>query len=514
VSHGARAGHGSYDGTVLPSDEHDGVLVANCHPGDWVNPAPAGRYNLVVVGAGTAGLVSAGGLALLGARVALVERRLTGGDCLVYGCVPSKGVVRAARAAFDARDAGSFGVRIGGEPSVDFAAAMERMRRLRAEISPNDSVRRFRDMGVDVFLGDARFTAPDAVDVDGATLRFSRAVIATGARPRELDVEGLDAAGYYTNETIFTLTERPRRLVVVGAGPIGCELAHAFRRLGSEVTLVANTERVLDREDADVAAIVRRQMEREGVRVLPSARLVRARREGAERLLTLERETATEELACDAILVAVGREPNVEGLGLERARVRYGPDGVQVDEYQRTSNRRIYAAGDVCSRFKFTHAADAMARNIWRNAFLFGRRRASDLVIPWCTYTDPEVAHVGMYEAEAREAGRDVATLTQSFEDVDRAILDGEREGLARVHYDRRSKRILGATIVARHAGEMIGELTLAIRARRTVGDLAETIHPYPTQADAIRKLGDQYLQTTLTPLLKGVLAGWFRWNR
>jgi pyruvate/2-oxoglutarate dehydrogenase complex dihydrolipoamide dehydrogenase (E3) component len=492
---------------VLPDDVYDRRLVENVHPPDWTNPRPKGRYNLVVVGAGTAGLVSAVGAAGLGARVAVVERHHMGGDCLNVGCVPSKGVLRASRAAAAVREAGAYGVRVAGRVEVDFGAAMERMRRLRAAISPNDSAQRLAKLGVDVYFGDARFVAPDAVEVNGARLTFARAVIATGGRAAIPDVPGLAEAGFLTNETVFSLTELPRRLVVVGAGPIGCELAQAFQRFGSAVAVVSLDERLLPREDEDASATLAARFEREGVALRLGAKLLSVERHGGAKVVVFEREGRVENAACDEILLAVGRAPNVEGLGLERAGVSSGRRGVEVDDRLRTANRRIYAAGDVCSAFKFTHAADAMARIVIQNALFLGRKRASSLVIPWCTYTDPEVAHVGLYEREARERGLDVTTITVPLAEMDRAVLDGDADGFARVHAHRRSGRILGATLVAGHAGEMIGEMALAITAGLSLGKIAGTIHPYPTQAEVWKRVGDAWNRARLTPRVRGLLA-------
>lgn len=499
---------------VAPDDVHNRQLVANVHPPAWTNPRPGGRYNLVVLGAGTAGLVSAVGAAGLGARVALVERRLMGGDCLNVGCVPSKGVLRASRAAAAVREAGAYGVRVEGRIEVDFGAAMERMRRLRAGISRNDSAHRLAQLGVDVYFGDARLVAPDAVEVGGATLRFARAVIATGGRPSSPPVPGLAEAGYLTNETVFSLTELPRRLVVIGAGPIGCELTQAFRRLGSEVTVVSLDPRLLPREDEDAAAILAGRFEQEGIVLRLGAKLTRVeRREGAKRVV-FERDGREEEAVGDELLVAAGRAPNVEGLGLERAGVASGRAGIEVDDRLRTSNRRIYAAGDVCSAFKFTHAADAMARIVIQNALFFGRKKASALVIPWCTYTDPEIAHVGLYEREARERGIDLTTITVPLAEIDRAVLDGDADGFARVHAERRSGRIVGATLVAGHAGELIGEMALAITAGVTLGALAGVIHPYPTQAEVWKRAGDAWNRTRLTPRVRGIFQRLLSWRR
>ena len=453
-------------------------------------------YHLVVIGGGTAGLVSAVGAAQLGARVALIEKHLLGGDCLNYGCVPSKGLIRAGRAAEAVREASDFGVRV-GPATIDFDAAMSRMRRLQGIIGRNDSEERLRGLGVEVVLGRAKFVSPSAVEVGGRRLEFKRAIIATGGRAMVLPVPGLSEAGYLTNETVFSLRELPRRLTVIGSGPIGCELGQTFRRLGSEVTMLSQGSRVLPKDDPDAAAILEARLRREGIRLELGTKLVRVER---DRTVVFDRGT----VASDAILLAAGRVPGVEDLGLEAAGVKYGKQGVEVDDHLRTSNRRIFAAGDVASKFQFTHAADALARIALQNALFFGGKRQSALVVPWATYTDPEIAHVG--------ADSGPRTFTVKLEEVDRAILDGETEGFARVHADERG-RILGGTMVARHAGEMIGELSLAMTRGLSLADLAGTIHPYPTQAEALKKLGDAYLRTKLTPRARKLLAGVLRFR-
>jgi pyruvate/2-oxoglutarate dehydrogenase complex dihydrolipoamide dehydrogenase (E3) component/uncharacterized membrane protein YdjX (TVP38/TMEM64 family) len=504
----------TFEQMMLVDDPHDKQLIENCHPPKWTNPTPAGKYNLVVIGGGTAGLVSAAGAAGLGAKVALIERNLMGGDCLNVGCVPSKGIIRAARAAYDASNGAEFGVRLACEPNTAFAAAMERMRKLRAGISHHDSVERFTKLGVDVFVGHGHFVSPTSIEVDGRRLDFDRAVIATGARAKEPAIPGLREMDFYTNETIFTLTELPRRLAVIGAGPVGCELAQTFQRFGSEVLLMTDGAEILPKEDRDAAAILRKQMEKDGVRILTGAKIQRTATKDNAKKLSLTVSDQRLEIECDAILIAVGRAPNLEDLGLDEAGICYSMRGVDVDERLRTSNSRVFAAGDICSRYQFTHAADAMARIVIANALFFTRRKVTDLVIPWCTYTDPEIAHVGYYERDAKAAGYDVATITQPLSEVDRAILDGEAEGFARVHYDSKAGRILGGTIVARHAGEMLGELTLAMVAKQSVGVLSSTIHSYPTQAEVLRKIGDAYMRTQLTPTLKKLFAKWLAWRR
>lgn len=494
---------------IEPPDEHNLRLVGNVHPPTWVNPEPAGRYHMVVIGAGTAGLVSAAGAAGLGAKVALIERHLMGGDCLNVGCVPSKGVIRAARAWHDARQAAE---RFGG-PAVDpqsrgdFAAAMARMRRLRAGISVHDSAERFRGLGIDVFLGQGRFVSPEEIEVGGKRLRFRRAVIATGARAAVPPIPGLADAGYLTNETIFNLTELPPRLVVIGAGPIGCEMAQAFARMGSRVTLLDRDAHVLIREDADAAEVVQQALLRDGVQLELNAKIVEVRGSA----VVIESGGERKEIVADEILVAAGRAPNLEGLGLEAAGVKFTNRGVEVDDNLRTSNRNVFACGDVASRFQFTHIADAQARIVIQNALFFGRSKASALTIPWCTYTTPEIAHVGLYEKDARERGIEVDTLTVALSTVDRAILDGADEGFLRVHLEKGKDRILGATLVAEHAGDMIGELCLAITHGIGLGKIASVIHPYPTQGEVIKKAADQWRRTKLTPGVKKLFERWFR---
>lgn len=483
---------------VEPFDRYNQALVANVHPADWVNPTPRDRYHLVVIGAGTGGLVSAAIAAGLGARVAVVERHLMGGDCLNVGCVPSKSVIAGAQS-------------VAGEDR--FGEVMERMRRLRSELSAVDAAARFRTLGVDVFLGEGRFTATDAASVDGRVLRFRRAIVATGARPTWPNIPGLDAVGALTNETVFGLTERPGRLVVLGGGPVGCELAQAFARLGSAVTLVTPESRILLREDPEAVRVVEHAMEADGVRILRETIVTQADRVQDTRVVQTECRGRPDTLEADALLVAVGRTPNVEGLGLEDAGVRFTAAGVTVNDRLRTSNARIFAVGDVCSQHRFTHAADAQARLAVPNALFYGvgGGRMSRLVTPWATYTTPELARVGMLEAEARAVGLEPETITVPLAEVDRAVLDGEASGFFRVHLRGGTDRILGATLVARHAGEMIGEVVVAMTAGLGLGAIGRTIHPYPTQSEAFRKAADAWRRTRLTPRARRAFQAFFR---
>ncbi len=499
---------------LQPWDEHNRKLYRNGHPLDWVNPTPAARYNLVVIGGGTAGLVTAMGAAGLGAKVALVEKHLLGGDCLNVGCVPSKALLRAARAVAAARGAVEFGVRIGGEIAVDFAAVMERMRRLRAEISPHDSALRLRASGVDVFIGSAAFSGADTVQVGGMTLRFAKAVIATGARAAAPAIPGLNTVPYLTNESLFSLTALPKRFGVIGAGPIGCEMAQAFARFGAEVFLVEAGHGILPREDRDAADTLLNAMTRDGVKLLCCGKNTRlSRADGGVRLQT-DSHGKSHEVVVDQLLVAVGRAPNVEGLGLEKIGVQFDRKGVKVNDRLQTTHPRIFACGDICSPYQFTHAADFMARIVIQNALFHGRAKASALNIPWATYTSPEVAHVGLYERQAKEKGIEVDTFTQELAKVDRALLDGETEGFVRVHVRKGADEIVGATIVAAHAGDLISEITLAMNGGLGLKTIGAAIHPYPTQAEAIRKLGDLYNRTRLTPFVKTLLGKWLSWQR
>jgi pyruvate/2-oxoglutarate dehydrogenase complex dihydrolipoamide dehydrogenase (E3) component len=498
---------------VKPADEFNRKLIENAHPANWTNPQPEGRYNLVVVGAGTAGLVAAAGAAILGARVALVERHLMGGDCLTYGCVPSKALIRAARAAHAVSEAGEFGIQ-SAPPQIDFAELMRRVRRVRAEIAPHDSAARFAGLGVQVFFGHGHFTGRRSLEVEGERLEFSKAIIATGGRPAVPPIPGLIEAGYLTNETVFSLTELPRRLIVIGGGPIGCELAQAFARLGSQVTIVSDGPGLLPREDAEVSAVLEQQLRHEGITMVLGARVERAERSTVGKILIVERGHGSETVTGDELLLAAGRKPNIEGLNLEAAGVAYDEKGVKADDRLRTSNRNIFAAGDIASHYHFTHAAEALGRIALQNALFFGRKRASRLVIPWCTYTDPEIAHVGLHEKDAKASGVEIETVALPLSGNDRGVVDGDTAGFARIHIGRKGRKVLGATLVSRHAGESIGELVLAMQKKMSVGELGAVIHPYPTEAEIIKRLGDASMRGRLKPWMTQLLIRYFGWRR
>ncbi len=500
---------------VLPQDRFNKELVKNAHPPDWVNPEPAKKYNLVVIGGGTAGLVAAAGASALGAEVALVERHLMGGDCLNVGCVPSKGLIRSARTVGELNRAESFGIRIPEGATVDFPAVMERMRRIRAKISPNDSVARFADMGIDVFLGEGTFTGKRTAEVDGKSLEFSKAIIATGARASAPPIPGLEQAGYLTNETLFSLTELPKRIAIIGAGPIGCEMAQSFARFGSDVHLIELADQILPKQPANVARIIEQTLERDGINLTKTAKTNDIEIDNGEKIISIESDGKTDTIRVDEIIVSVGRKPNIENLGLENAGVDYDPKiGVTVNDYLQTSNKRIYAAGDICSPYKFTHTADAQAALVIQNALFLRTKKSSSLIVPWTTYTDPEVAHVGLYPKDAADQGIETTTFTASLSDVDRALLDGEEEGFAEIYVKKGGDKIVGATIVAGHAGEMIGEITTAMHGGLGLSSLSSVIHPYPTQSDVLRKSAREYMRSRLTPRVKRLMDRWMAWHR
>jgi pyruvate/2-oxoglutarate dehydrogenase complex dihydrolipoamide dehydrogenase (E3) component len=497
---------------LLPDDVHNRALLSHVHPGDWTNPVAADRYHLVVIGGGTAGLVSAAIASGLGARVALIERHLLGGDCLNVGCVPSKAVLRAARAWQDARRARAEFGGPAAEGEGDFGAVMERLRKLRAGIAPVDGAPRYASLGVDVFFGDARFTSAETVEVAGQTLRFRRAMIATGARAALPPIPGLAESQPYTNETIFSLTERPNRMVVIGAGPIGLELAQSFARFGSTVTVLNADARAMPRDDADAAAIVEASLQRDGVVFHHGVQITGVARRGDVTTVQVTTAAGPVTLEADALLVAAGRAPNVDGMGLDAAGVTFTRKGVQVNDRFRTSNPRVFAIGDVASPFQFTHAADAQARLAVPNALFFGLGggKASSLVIPWTTYTSPEVAHVGQTVSELEKSGTAHDTITLPMHDNDRGLLEGDTEGFFRVHVARGSDQILGATLVCEHAGDMIGEIVSAMRQGHGLGTLAKTIRPYPTRAAIFGRAADQYNRGRLTPSAKRLFSTFF----
>lgn len=527
--------------TIWPMDEQNVKLLDNVHPPEWIEPAFNGVYNVVVIGAGAGGLVTSSGAAGVGAKVALIEGNVLGGDCLNVGCVPSKSLIHAANLAHKLKDREALedsGISFEGHVNVDFAKTMKRLRRIRAEISENDSATRYtRKLGVDVYFGYAKFTSESTVEVNGKTLTFKKAVIATGGYPSLPAIPGLkklfeksNAAmgnapypAIMTNETFFNLTVLPNRLCVIGTGVIGMELGQAMQRLGSCVTMFGRSGKVLPKEDADLSQIVKDQMSKDGVQFRLSVSKYRSVElsgvvtgEGYEELRMITEENGeSHEYLFDAMLICTGRKPNVFNLNLEAAGVSFNSKvGLDVNDMLQTSNPKIYGVGDCCSAFKFTHAADFMARMVIRNALFLGKDKMSNLLIPYATFTSPEIAHVGLYEADMKEKNIRYKTFDKHFSDNDRAICDGTTQGMVRIHVEEKSDVILGASIVGANAGNMISELTLAMQSKTGLGTLASVIHPYPTTAEAIRQAGDLYNKTRLTTTVKQLLRGIVRVQR
>jgi pyruvate/2-oxoglutarate dehydrogenase complex dihydrolipoamide dehydrogenase (E3) component len=486
------------------------ALIDNIHPPNWRNPVPRSPYHLVVIGAGPAGVTAAREAAELGARVALIESAQIGGVRLNAGCVSSKAVIRSARFYAEMRAAEDCGWQSVGNADAHFPAMMARMQRIRARLSRIASAQRLREAGVDVYFGAARFRGGDLVAVADATLQFGKAIIATGTRPLIPAIPGLAAAGYLTNETVFALRECPRRLLVLGGGPLGCEMAQAYCRIGAQVFIVQEEPMFLPREERDAAQILSDALAKDGVAIHPNTNAVAVRTDGDSKIVDLQCDGDRFSVTVDAILVGVGRAPNIENLRLDTVMVDATADvGITVDDLLRTSNPHIYAAGDVCMADKYTHAAEASARIAVANALFLGRQRVSALAIPCCTYTDPEIAHVGLYLRDMWDRSIPVKTFTVLMHDVDRAVTDGEDEGFVKIHVREGTDRILGASVVASRAGEMINELSLAISAGVGLRQLARVIHTYPTQAQAIKMAADAYNRTRLTPRRKAVIASW-----
>jgi pyruvate/2-oxoglutarate dehydrogenase complex dihydrolipoamide dehydrogenase (E3) component len=471
---------------IKPDDEH--VFLRRVRPEQWQNPVPNGVYDLAILGAGPAGIAAAEEAVRLGARVALIERNRIGGNSLNAGSVPSKSIVKSAGVYAAMHDSEQFGAPIPSEPPLDFAKVMDRMRRIRTRISEHHSVEKLRALGIDIIFDTARFEAAGTMRVGKTELRFKKAIIATGARPKApLEIPGLEQTGYRTSATIFDMDVLPKRLAVVGGGPLGCELAQAFSRLGSHVTIVQNDAKFLPREERDAAEILSRSMARDGVEIRLNTTVVGAHgMEGAKILETINNDVECN-IEADEVLLSIGRVPNVENLSLEKVGISIDAErGIKVDDFLATTNPAVYAAGDVCMDLKFTNTAQASARIAVRNALSGGIERHSQLVIPWCTYCDPEIAHIGLHVWEARLQSVPIKSYTIMMHDVDRAITDSSDIGFVKIHVAEGADRILGATIVASRASELINEMSVVMSAGLGMAALAKMEHTYPAESGAI----------------------------
>ena len=467
---------------------------------------PTGEFDLIAIGGGTAGLVSASGGAYLGADVALIERGALGGDCLWTGCVPSKAMLASARAAAGVRRASRLGL-----PALEvapvFRDVIDRVRAARAEVAKHDDPARIRARGIDVLFGEARFTGPRTVEVEGVgTFRSRRIVLATGARPAIPPIPGLEEVGYLTHERAFDEDTLPASVVILGAGPVGLEFAQVYQRLGAEVTVIERLDEALPLEDAEAASVVRRTLEAEGVHFSLSTTVAAVETEGTmRRLLT----TGGQSFEAESVFVATGRSPRVEGLDLERAGVRVVRGAVRVDARLRTTASGVWAAGDVTGGPQFTHAADVMAKTVVRNALLPLSSRVDLSNVPRVTYTDPEIAHVGLGHTEAETRGARI--YRYEFGELDRAIAEGATAGFTKISADRRG-RIFGATIVGRGAGELLMPIILARSHGLSLADISSTIFPYPTMAEGVKRTADAYQRARLEGAAGKMLRRIVRW--
>jgi pyruvate/2-oxoglutarate dehydrogenase complex dihydrolipoamide dehydrogenase (E3) component len=467
-------------------DAYNQERMRNVFPSDWKNPKGKEVYDLVVIGGGPGGMTAAIVAANLRVHVAIIEKEHFGGECFNVGCIPSKAFLRSSRCAAQVRDAAEFGVEIPKGWRVNFLAVMERVRKLQSIQSPHDSAEHLKSLGIDVFLGTAHFADANTIEVGDRKLRFKKAIVATGTYPIIPEISGLEEAGYLTNQTVFDLTSLPSRLAVIGAGPIGCELSQAFLRFGSEVTLITRGASLLPRDDVLAAERLQQVLSKEGMKLLFNTQIERIEKKGKEKVLYLP---SGKSLVVDDILIAIGRAPNVEGLGLEKAGIGFNlKEGIVASDTLQTSNRNVYVVGDVGSRYKFTHIAVELAKIAVQNTLNGGNEKVSQLIVPWSTFTEPEIAHIGLQEQEAKKLGIQVTTSVTELAETERAILDGETAGFVKIYTRSGTDQILGSTIMASHAGDMISEIAVAMAGQ----SIAKAIHPFPTQAEAIRKSANE----------------------
>lgn len=468
-------------------------LQQTIFPSNWINPKPIEQYDLLVVGGGPGGMTAATIASTLNARVALVEKEHLGGECLSYGCIPSKAFLRCSRVVQDVRQASEYGLEVPAGWKVNFGAVMQRVHRLQATLAPIDSPEHFKKLGIDVFFGTGHFTDPNTLVVGNQTIRFKKAIIVTGTQPIPLTIPGLDSSDYWTNQNIFQMPTLPRRLAIIGGGPISCELSQAFLRFGSQVNLVTHAATLLPKDDLIASERLKKVFEKEGMKIFMQTHVKRVEKKGKEKILYLENG---EQIVADEIFVAIGRIPVTKGLDLERASISYDQQkGILTNDYLQTSNPNIYAAGDVTSPYKFTHISQELSKMAAINALNGNHEKQSTLIVPWCTYTDPEIAHIGLSEQEARQQGIPTEVIMVEMSEVGRAILDGQTTGFVKLLIRENSDQIIGATLMAANAGDMISELSVAMQSKQGLLDLSQAIHTFPTQAEILRTAAETVLR-------------------
>ncbi len=465
-------------------------------------------YDMIIIGGGAAGLTVAAGAAQLGAKTALIEKRKLGGDCLHYGCVPSKTLIKTAKVYHYAKHLKNFGLPQMDIPPCDLKSVMNHVKEVIDKVAVHDSVERFEGMGVDVMFGQSEFVSEHEVTVNGRTLSGNRFTIATGSSPMVFPIDGLEQTGFVTNEEIFSLEHLPERMVVLGAGPIGAELAHAFVRLGSKVTLIDLVANPLSIEDYDMAEVVIKQMVKDGMSLRMNSKATKVYQEGGQKVVVIEGKDGQQEaITCDEILVATGRKVNVEGLNLEAAGVNFTNRGIETDLNMKTSQKHIYAAGDVNGRFPFTHMAGAEGSVIVRNAIMHIPGKINYNMTPWVIFTDPEIASIGYNEQRAQKDGKAYDIHAEEFEEVDRAIAESEYKGKIKILTEEGSDKIIGVQIVGLHAGELIGSSVIAVNKKMKLSDLATQIFAYPTLSELHKKSsGKYYAEKIFSPKVRGIL--------
>ena len=475
-------------------------------------------YDLIIIGGGSAGLVAAGGAATLGAKVALIEQNALGGDCLYTGCVPSKTFIKSARFAHQAREAGKYGFQ-DLEPKFlndSFASITNRVQNVIEIIEHHDAPEVFEKMGVSIVFGSPKFLSPNEIEVslknsgEKRVMRAKRFCISTGSRPLVPTISGLQETGFITNEEVFHLKELPQRLIILGAGAIGIELGQSFVRFGSRVTIIESAERILIKEDAEVSALMEKLLQAEGLEILTAAKAIKVHKsKNSAKVVTVEAGGKTCEIEADEILAAAGRQPNIESLDLEKAGVEYDEKRIKTNDYLQTSQKHIFAAGDVTAHFQFTHIADYEAQIVIQNAFVpFPLKKKTDFrVVPWATFTEPEIGRVGLTEAEAKEKfGNAVKIYKVNFTENDRAQTEGSTIGFAKIVAHK--GKLVGATLVGEHAGELIHEFVWAMKENLKVSDLNRIIRVYPTLAKITQAIGTE---ATLETLKSPFVQKWFQ---
>lgn len=471
-------------------------------------------YDIAMVGGGVGGLVCSLGANNLGAKTLLIDKQSLGGDCLHFGCVPTKALVKSAKVAHYFKKSADFGFK-NANVEINFEDVMNRMRHVQGIIAKNDDPDLFRKRGIDVEIGTGQFLDNHTFELNGKKITSKKFVVATGTRPAQIPIPGLDSVNYYTNETILKLNKRPDTLVVLGAGPIGLEFAHFFLRMGTKVIVVEKFGQILPKEDPEIAAALEKILLEEGMEIYTCAEVKGIKKGDGETgaIVTAQCQNAKKkaqgdnpteagvwDIPCDALLVAIGRQPNVENLGLEAAGIEYDArKGIQVNNGLRTTAKNIWACGDVTGPFPFTHMAEYQASIVVGNAlFPFVNRKVNYNCVPWVTYTDPELGRVGMSEAEAKEKHPDCLVFKYELEHLDRAIIDGEAHGLIKIIVDRKTKKLLGAHVLCHEGGNLMHEYALALRNGIPITDISQTVHAYPTMAQAVKRACDNYYREVL----------------